>query len=319
MNEWTGWNKTSNITFNMTFSALRLELVCPPSAVTIDDADVLWSPGSPDKATAPGRDLLDDFIRVTDHAETLERFVRRHGALGLCRSHQLPWQHSIAALGVEGTVCSIDAKQGLSCEPRTAVAAFASEARSILHLASEFGKGTDQLDDYTFINAIDPNIVFPLPGQSSPATTLPDQLFDLLAQDWPEEYRTPAPKAPTDEDHSLWLIDQVVERWLKLGDVRLRIFPSRPLPETRLFGDGVFGSLALQLVGRVSKLLRGDRSETPILETECTGCDRIYVPSRRPNPNQDRYCPDCRNKGVPQRAASRRYREKRLEKESRDG
>ena len=51
----------------------------------------------------------------------------------------------------------------------------------------------------------------------------------------------------------------------------------------------------------------------------CSGCGIIYNPDRRPTATRRSYCRDCRESGVPERDASRKYRDrKRDEKEGGD-
>jgi hypothetical protein len=96
------------MTSTMTFGTPVQALTCPPSDVRVDGSTLLWKPGSADRAEPARRDLLDAFLGLRKNRAGLEAFVRRHGALGLCRAHRLPWMHSIKALGEpgSGSVCA---------------------------------------------------------------------------------------------------------------------------------------------------------------------------------------------------------------------
>ena len=61
-------------------------------------------------------------------------------------------------------------------------------------------------------------------------------------------------------------------------------------------GTRLFGTLACQLLFTITRV-------TGV--AVCSACAAIYTPTRRPRPDQRRYCRSCRDGGVPQRDAQR--------------
>ncbi len=73
-------------------------------------------------------------------------------------------------------------------------------------------------------------------------------------------------------------------------------------PEFALRAGSVYAGLAMHLVMAVSA------SEGFVL---CSGCGIPFLPRRRPSAGDDSYCAECRDRGVPQRRASARYRRRK--------
>lgn len=61
----------------------------------------------------------------------------------------------------------------------------------------------------------------------------------------------------------------------------------------------LYGELALQMVLATANL---DGF------AQCHGCPKAFIPDRRPNPNRNCYCPECRRNRIPQRDAKRDFR-----------
>lgn len=90
----------------------------------------------------------------------------------------------------------------------------------------------------------------------------------------------------------------VVEMWLRIGAVQLRVDARKP-PHLAVSGVDLFGAIALQLAMVVA-------STTEI--AFCAGCGRAHAPAHRPHASRNNYCPACRAAGVPVRDASAAYR-----------
>jgi hypothetical protein len=99
------------------------------------------------------------------------------------------------------------------------------------------------------------------------------------------------------------VVEEAVNRWLRIGAVSLSLEWWEPRPTVRLDSgplSALFGALALQLLQAVA------RSDGLAL---CSACGRPYTPERRPDPNRRHYCPQCRN-AAPHRDAVRSWRAK---------
>ena len=94
--------------------------------------------------------------------------------------------------------------------------------------------------------------------------------------------------------------------WLNLAHVKIVLHRSK---DQWVIGFGghrskdswLFGALGVQLLIAVT-------STDGV--TFCNGCNKLYLPERRPNPQRRRYCANCREKGVPVRDAARAYRQR---------
>jgi hypothetical protein len=100
------------------------------------------------------------------------------------------------------------------------------------------------------------------------------------------------------------MFTRLVNTLLGLGNVRPWIvWPSgQGRPQLRDSGRSLLSVLALQLC------LRAARIDAFVL---CTHCQRQYLPPERaPKAGQRNFCPECRQKGVPQQYALRDFRRK---------
>ena len=97
------------------------------------------------------------------------------------------------------------------------------------------------------------------------------------------------------------LLSSVVQEWIRIGDVR-PVMARGPTQGRQVeFGSSaggtcLFGTLACQLLFTITRV-------TGV--AVCSACAAIYIPTRRPRPDQRRYCRSCRDGGVPQRDAQR--------------
>ena len=97
------------------------------------------------------------------------------------------------------------------------------------------------------------------------------------------------------------LLSSVVQEWIRIGDVR-PVMARGPTQGRQVeFGSSaggtrLFGTLACQLLFTITRV-------TGV--AVCSACAAIYIPTRRPRPDQRRYCQSCRDGGVPQRDAQR--------------
>lgn len=94
------------------------------------------------------------------------------------------------------------------------------------------------------------------------------------------------------------IIGGSVNSWLEIGTVRplLEMDAKKMEFGLGLVGLGLFGALAVALL-----------EETGGLIASCTGCRKFYRPTIRPKSGQDRYCPTCREAGIP--VARAKYRQ----------
>ena len=97
------------------------------------------------------------------------------------------------------------------------------------------------------------------------------------------------------------LLGIALQRWLDMGEVQLRMTwpPGAVEPVLEQVANGLFGALALALA---THLVGG-------VDSAICRCGRTYLPRLR---RADlRYCPECREKGVPKRDSELRRRRRR--------
>jgi hypothetical protein len=126
-------------------------------------------------------------------------------------------------------------------------------------------------------------------------------------KDWLIVYGRSGREAPWWEQHvdvERIIIARVVNEWLTIGGVGPAVVwhHSDERPSIRFGGPSLFGALALQLA-----LAVGQSRGLAI----CTHCGTKYPPAkRRPKTGQRHFCPECREKGVPNRYSLADYRNK---------
>lgn len=255
-----------------------------PSVVELDGERLLWRAAKgEEKRFHPGRGLMEDFVRLHESSpDQIVKYAKRWGVLGLC-SHGLPTSHSYPSyvFGYKGMthICRpapSKSMRGYFEEPLEIWRDFSKNAFELLHIAAQLHKGKP-----------------------------------VGSKDWEFACSVFAVSSTTDTHAEKMKMQRyqvafVVERWLSLGGVRPRftwegLTPSFELGGPALIGTGLFGALAVQLLLSISRI---DGLEV------CSGCTHPYLPSRRPQSGRRHYCPDCREKGVPQLHAVRDKRER---------
>jgi hypothetical protein len=118
-----------------------------------------------------------------------------------------------------------------------------------------------------------------------------------------DEWRALVLQSPIGRDVSFdrRVLTSLLNEWTLVGGVRQTLQWDHPMPDVTLWGDGLFGALAVQLQFAVSRT-QGF--------AVCSVCGRPYVPTRRPRGDERRYCKRCVDDGARERAASRSWREK---------
>lgn len=105
-------------------------------------------------------------------------------------------------------------------------------------------------------------------------------------------------------------LTDIVQEYLELGNVSPRFWWINDIPTITLDGPGVLGTLAVQLAFAVSASAG---------LAVCGHCGQPYFPERKPAIGRRNYCQECRDRGEPQRAASRDWqRGKRAKKNQQD-
>ena len=110
-----------------------------------------------------------------------------------------------------------------------------------------------------------------------------------------------APFPQTIEEKKRYL-EEAVGEWLYFGDVRASFSWVGTKPELELAGRGLMGAIARSLAVVISSV------DGVVL---CSGCESPYISGRKPRADQMHWCPTCREAKVPQREASRAFRERK--------
>ena len=249
-----------------------------PNVVEIHGGCLHWDVDfdRPTEEREPGPGMLNEFIALQDaDDEQIGAYALRWGTLGIC-IHGKPSSHAAFTDGmVFGTWCHLlrEETRLYAWEPLERWRYFSRQAGTILNLAARLH--TDQPgrpEDWR-------QVIFPPDGRPVP---------------WWK------PSAVRSERI---ILGYIVSEWMALGDVRpVLTWPaSNPEPQVQ-FGSGagggtsLFGSLACQLIFTIARV---DGVAV------CSGCGRVYIPSRRPRRDQRCYCSGCRVRGVPLRDAQR--------------
>jgi hypothetical protein len=234
----------------------------------VDGCQVLVAEG-PYVRRPVGPRLLRDFTSLEGSNDILA-FAERSGVLGLCR-HGLPFNHRTWASdqfrGVDDLCVPFEALE----QWERLIGAF----RALLKLGEELRRqSTGSVDDwaalgvYFYSRWMDWPI---LDGGGSPVSRRRNALADAM------------------------------EKFLRIGQVRLSADWSGDLPTVHLRGAGLLGALALQAVPALMA--------TPHDVVTCSHCLDVYLPQRRrPKRNQRNFCPACRAKHIPERLAGQDYR-----------
>jgi hypothetical protein len=284
------------------FAAKRVRLTA--ADVRLRDTDLLWRQDLRTRSQACPDDLLLRFCTLAEKTEdqlpgAILTFARRFGPLAICK-HGLPRTHHVPALGTGNpcqTVTTVDRGEVWNSDPLDAWHRLAVEALV-----------TRVLIDFVATNRAEPihfgilaYLIYPgTPPAETPLAldlALPAKASELAHRRVKFQQRAA----------KLLLLEWAVERWWKLGDVRLRFDYSQASPSATLAGEGLFGALAEQLISYASTRLGG--FALPEGRCLCDSCYKPFVPRRHPAAGQNHYCEDCGRRAA-LRDAQRRLRAK---------
>jgi hypothetical protein len=233
--------------------------------------------------------VLDSFVRLdASKPDEIFRFAKRHGALGLCAFHNLPFCHPfLVALGERGRN-PISARQPDLCKAlndKTACAesleawrAWIDNARLLVSVAGELKRGKLDRENQKRL--------------SSPGYPFKD-FFDSCPP--PESFESLRPQRSL----GLW-----INSWLVLANVWARLEVVRGRFQLALGAQAsLVGRLALELA-----LVASGASALAVCSNP--KCKRPYLATRL-QAGRDNYCGNCSNARVT--AAMQRYREAKTE------
>ena len=220
--------------------------------------------------------LLIDFINLAERSDQrIAAFAREWGLLHPC-AHNLPRTHPpLPGESTRGPFCdTVDAAAVAGVEPLAVWRLWASMGQAVIRIKSR--------QTITTTRGIETN------GELSDwqMLVLDDQVRGVIGGSL---------------DAAKVRLASVVEMWLRIGAVQLRVDPLKP-PHLAVSGVDLFGAIALQLA-----MVVASTAEIAF----CAGCGRAYAPAHRPYANRNNYCPACREDGVPVRDASAAYRRRR--------
>lgn len=234
--------------------------------------------------------IVDDFIALAESwsEDHLLIFIRRYGVLHLCE-HGLPMFHnrrrSEKLLPGECTEQRSLSPGWDYQEPIHIWRRYAAEGRGLLLMAQSLQAGR-------------------MPSAEVLDSAMP--LFSVLLEHHQQEGvfgRRPDPQ----EDCSR-LLAMLLNEWIDIGGVRPYFSIGATGWRVRLSAGHyatTFGAIAV----RLALLAAGAQGLSVCSNPDCR---REYLHGRRrPDPNRNNYCPECRKAGIPQRDASWRYRAKK--------
>jgi hypothetical protein len=201
-----------------------------------------------------GAGLLTEFVQLDEApAERILAYARKHGPFGFCR-HGDPG-HRVRPQGCAAAIANTGAGQVAVREALQWWRNLAGHAHALLNAAAQLFKG--RVDDITLAR-LNPGL-FLLPSSVLRAAR-----------------REPAS-----------FVAYGMELWLRFFQVRPRITynPTRKRFDAKINGSSeLAGALALQIMLALTR---------SVGIAVCSGCGKLFPPSRRPNPNRNTYCDDC--------------------------
>jgi hypothetical protein len=273
------------------------------------DDDELVGEGPIAGVVEPRRAVLDDFLRLAADPsdEAILAYARRYGMLGLRPADRnpagmvlpnLPWVGEQLAHGI-----GYRHAPGTSREPLRLWRRVIGEVAAVYAIAGHLR--LDQLVERAAWAPLTSSIELPLGPDDAIDDTPREGSMGLPGRPvvpW-------IPVNPTTLEGQREALVAVAGAWLALGAVRPTIAwggPGQDEPVVTLGVTTLFGGLVLELL-----LAVGGTAGFAI----CAGCGSAYVPHRRPPSGsfgapRAAYCPTCRARGLPQRAAARRWRER---------
>lgn len=251
--------------------------------------------------TTPDAGMFEDFTRLFEaEADEILIYAQRHGMLGLCR-HGVPAvsEHPNADLHHQCTPSRQESLLSWRMAARRAHVTFTA--------VSELSKGrglSRALWTDLRLSALYPVEPYAqtLPALGGPLGVLAEYEGTKLVRRYDEGagFRPPARL-----DAQRQLAAMAVSLWLAEGGAGLVMsWEDGRTPSLRVGSavqPGIFTALGYQLA------LACSRAETV---ATCSGCARLYAPSRAPQPGRRNYCEDCRRAGIPVRDAKRDRRER---------
>ena len=223
----------------------------------IDGEWVVFAPGSgyfyePD----PSLSLLRDFVQIADGKDrAVQRFVVKHGALGLCEDHGLPAYHRLG----KGRCRQLGRPDHDVRESLRSWRHYAARASAILSLASSVADGRDG-DDREWRVLRSRSMLGRKPG-------------------------TPIPK-PGDREYQKQYLAYEVRTWLNECQARPLVTWESATPVFRIRADTLLGVIGIALM---SAFLKSGSIVT------CSACGCPYTPKRKPAASKHHYCAKCGN------------------------
>jgi hypothetical protein len=296
--------------------------------VAIEADTVAWN--RPSELTTLTMTTLDEFIRLEDASVSdIRRYIKKWGALGLCRRHGLP--HALAPwspLATDEAPCRVDEYQlvwppeshdgSYYREPLAGYRTYAKQAVTMVQVADrirnrvrsgvdlrpappspyrpvdEDGASSWSASGVEYFSARDARVDDMAVPRDWWATLFPltrEPLNEMLVH--AEE--TPR---PLDLCMEQGLLEKAVQAWLNLGQVEPRWTwpPNRPDPQLEIGAGHLFGGLAFALALKTTRMAR---------LYLCEDCGKPFTPTRRKQ--VVRWCDGCR-KAASKREQQRRYR-----------
>jgi hypothetical protein len=287
------------------------QLTAPVDTRISDDGK--WLEDRPDAArrsVAVPRDLLLRFTKLAD-AEPSEilAFAARYGMLRLCASHGLPRLHRHPQLRSFHPVCdgygtTDDKDRRWFRDSIERWRYFARQALFSLELATAIRSRKPVPRDWRsrllagrpfehFAGKTRARLIEGCEGDTA-------MQLRLLEDNSPIE-GAKLPNATKEREHAWEGVVGIAESWRVWADVELITTVQRP-GHARLSIGGIplFGALAMQLTSALSS----------VGFALCGACGNSFQPERMPRAGETNYCPACRKKGKPARAAIERHNER---------
>lgn len=259
------------------------------------DGQYLWSAGkdphyateqpAPRGSVRPSPRLLQRFLKLSDaDAESIAKFARRWGVLDLCMAgmpDSRDGDFGELIVHRHGPECRPPSDVVVPGEPVAALErvedwrAWSRNAVSVLNAAAAIHEGRN-----------------PEPEDMARIIGGEAQVGRVATPDGPD--RASYDMEPADA--ASWII-LFLSDWIFWADISPMLAWAPPIaPNVQLACHGLYGALVIQLLQAVT---RGTGMFV------CSGCGNWFMPASWPRSGTRRYCPECREMGVPQRDAQR--------------
>lgn len=217
----------------------------------------------------PTRQLLSEFIGLaTGDSRKIQKFARRHGALGLCK-HGLPLGHCLRG---GKTLCyDRELRDHVLRENLDSWQRLAAHAASIVGLAASLAEGK--------------------PGSR-------DAWADFGSESLTAGRALHAPEV-TDVREGRQCLARAVSIWLRQAEVVPRIDWDGPQPSFELMSSTLIGIIGVALLS----VLLGSRALAI-----CAACGKPYLPKRKPQEGRLSFCAACGKGGRGSKRLSARAR-----------